>query len=81
MIIAVEGESAAGKTTWASRYAPAVVEELTGAAPPAGSEQIGDDRSVSALLVVPELGTRARLETGENQSRQEGGSRLKEELI
>ncbi|MCV2216604.1 hypothetical protein [Thauera sp. Sel9] len=29
MIIVIEGVSAAGKTTWASRYAPAVVDEIT----------------------------------------------------
>ncbi|HZX16976.1 MAG TPA: hypothetical protein VFF22_08965 [Pseudomonas sp.] len=33
MIIVVEGVSAAGKTTWASRHSPAVVSELTGHPP------------------------------------------------
>lgn len=33
MIIAIEGISAAGKTTWASRYAPAIVDEITGCPP------------------------------------------------
>ncbi|WP_341645285.1 hypothetical protein [Thauera sp. SDU_THAU2] len=41
MIIAIEGVSAAGKTTWASRYAPAVVDEITTAPPTA------DDASVA----------------------------------
>lgn len=35
MIIAIEGVSAAGKTTWASRYAPAVVDETTDTPPTA----------------------------------------------
>src|SRR5690349_3550541 len=42
MLIAIEGVSAAGKTTWASRYTPAVVEELTGPAPVTGVEQVGE---------------------------------------
>src|SRR5262245_38121296 len=32
MLIVVEGVSAVGKSTWASRYAPAVVGEITGPA-------------------------------------------------
>lgn len=42
MLIAIEGVSAAGKTTWASRYKPAVVEELTGTAPETDIEQIAE---------------------------------------
>ena len=30
MIVVVEGVSAAGKTAWASRFAPAVIDEITG---------------------------------------------------
>lgn len=37
MIIVVEGISAAGKTAWASRYAPAVIDEITGGTPEADS--------------------------------------------
>jgi hypothetical protein len=41
MIIAVEGISAAGKTTWASRFAPAVVDEICAIPPAADAETIG----------------------------------------
>jgi hypothetical protein len=37
MLIVVEGVSAAGKTTWASRFAPAVVGESTAPGPARGS--------------------------------------------
>ena len=37
MLIVVEGVSAAGKTTWASQYAPAVVGEITAPGPAQGS--------------------------------------------
>lgn len=42
MLIAIEGVSAAGKTTRASRYAPAVLGEITGTPPPGDLEQIGE---------------------------------------
>ena len=41
MLIVAEGISAAGKTTWASRYAPAVVDELSRKAPSSDVCEIG----------------------------------------
>jgi hypothetical protein len=49
MIVVIEGISSAGKSTWASQFVPAVVDEVTGLVPPediaAAAQYYGDRNS------------------------------------